>query len=257
MFIFKEKMFFNYSKRIKAIALFTVAFLTIIFTGIISTEKAYTTNAPTSVYLSGVLRDFSDTHPDFERTNGVDGFAYGLDPDITLDTLDSNKKPQYKSGSYSTTTKYNFDQWYRNVSGINKSVNYGITLTDSDGDGSYTYYNSNFFPLDGMNGFDNQGRNHNYHFTYELHGVFGYKGGEVFEFKGDDDVWVYINGQKIIDLGGVHGEETKLVNLDDVASSIGIIPGRNYNFDFFFAERHTTQSNFKIETTLNFIRYAD
>lgn len=232
-------------------------FLTIIFTGIISSEKAYTTPAPTSVYLSVILRDFSDVHPDFERTNGVNGFAYGLDPNITLNSLDSNKKPQYKSGSYSTTTKANFDQWYNNVSGVNKSVNYGITLTDTDGNGSYTYYNSNFFPLDGMAGFNDRGRSHNYHFTYELHGIFGYKGGETFEFKGDDDVWVYINGKKVIDIGGVHNEITRSVNLDTVASNIGLVPGNNYDFDFFFAERHTTKFNFKIQTTLDFIQYAD
>lgn len=250
-------MFLKYRKFQKAIGLFFITCLAIIFTGFISQEKAVTANTPSSIYLQGVLRDFKDTHPDFERTPGNGGFAYGLDPDITLDTLSSDNKPQYKGGSFSTTDRANFDKWYRDVSGVNESIDYTIELNDSDGDGTYTYYNADFFPLDEMADFDDQGRNHNYHFTYEIHSTFTYSGEETFEFRGDDDVWVYINGQKIIDLGGVHGEETKSVNLDDVASSIGIIPGRNYDFDFFFAERHTTQSNFKIETTLNFIYYAD
>lgn len=250
-------MLLKYANLVKAIALFSLAFLAVILTGVITNEKAYTSPAPSSIYLSGVLRDFKANHPDFERTNGVGGFAYGLDPDITLNTLDSEGKPKYKGGSYSTTTQANFAQWYRDVAGINQSADYSIELQDSDGDGTYTYYNSSFFPLDGMAGFNNEGRSHNYHFTYEIHSSFNYQGGETFEFRGDDDVWVYINGKKVIDIGGVHSEKVKSVNLDAVASSIGITRGNVYNFDFFFAERHTTQSNFKIQSTIAFIQNAD
>ena len=250
-------MILKYTKGWRAIALFTITFLAVLFAGLINSEKAYTTTAPTSFYLQGVLRDFQDSHADFERTPGVDGFAYGLDYDITLDTLDADRKPKYKGGSYSTTTEANFSQWYRDVAGVNQKTNYSIELEDSDGDGTYTYYNASFFPLDRMAGFDDQGRSHNYHFTYELHSGFTYKGGETFEFRGDDDVWVYINGKKIIDIGGVHAEKVKSVDLDSVASSIGITPGKNYSFDLFFAERHTTQSNFKIETTIAFNQNAD
>lgn len=250
-------MILKYPKICKVISLFAISFLAVIFTGIISQEKAYTTNPPSSIYLQGVLRDFKDTHPDFERTPGNGGFAYGLDSDITLDSLSSDKKPQFKGASFSTTTANNFAQWYRDVSGVNESIDYSIELDDSDGDGTYTYYNASFFPLDSIAGFDNQGRNHNYHFTYEIHSTFTYQGGETFEFRGDDDVWVYINGKKVIDLGGVHGEEVKSVDLDTVARSIGITPGNTYDFDMFFAERHTTKSNFKVETTIAFTQYAD
>jgi fibro-slime domain-containing protein len=249
-------MVLKYTKLWKAVVLFTVAFLAVIFTGIVTNEKAYTASAPSSIDLQGILRDFKDTHPDFERTPGNGGFAYGLDGNITLNTIGSDKKPVFNGGSFSTTTQANFDQWYRDVSGVNQSTDYSIELNDSDGDGTYTYYNSSFFPLDGMAGFDDQGRNHNYHFTYELHSTFTYQGGETFEFRGDDDVWVYINGKKVIDLGGVHSEAVKSVNLDAIASSIGITPGNTYDFDMFFAERHTTKSNFKIETTIAFT-YAD
>ena len=250
-------MILKYRKFWQAISLFAITFLAVIFTGIISQEKAVTANTPSSIYLQGILRDFKDTHPDFERKPGENGFAYGLDPNIVLNTLSSGNKPQYKGGSFSTTTEANFDEWYRDIAGVNKNVNYSIELNDSDGDGTYTYYNASFFPLDGMAGFDNQGRNHNYHFTYEIHSTFTYGGGEMFEFRGDDDVWVYINGKKVIDIGGVHNEKVALVDLDTVASSIGITPGNTYNFDMFFAERHTTKSNFKVETTIAFTQYAD
>jgi len=206
------------------------------------------------ITLSGTVRDFSDQHPDFERNPGdtsSDGtvFKYGDDQGITTDELGSDSKPVYAGGSYSTTNKNNFDQWYRNVSGVNQSQEFNITLKDNDNDGVYRYENTDFFPINEQL-MGNEGRNKNFHFTYELHNRFTYQGGEVFNFSGDDDVWVYINGQKVIDIGGVHPRKDASVDLDEVASDIGLVVGESYDFNFFFAERHTTNSNFIIETTI-------
>jgi fibro-slime domain-containing protein len=54
-------------------------------------------------------------------------------------------------------------------------------------------------------------------------------------------------------LGGVHGPESAVVDIDAIAAQIGITPGNAYPFDFFFAERHTSDSNFRMETTLKFV----
>jgi fibro-slime domain-containing protein len=73
----------------------------------------------------------------------------------------------------------------------------------------------------------------------------------VFSFEGDDDLWVFVNGKLGINLGGVHGPMAGEINMDSLAGALGIEIGQVYPLDFFFAERHTTQSNFTITTTIS------
>lgn len=205
--------------------------------------------------LAGILRDFKGKnepggHADFES---VDGNAQGLDTGIVAASLGSDRKPVFAGPTKSTTTRANFDQWFRDTAGVNKTK--VVTLPFVFGaNGQVTYDTASFFPLDNdAAGFGNTpGRAHDYHFTYELHTEFVYRGGEVFNFRGDDDVWVFINGKLAVDLGGVHGALAQTVNMDARAQALGITPGGTYAFDFFFAERHTTESNFRFETTLRF-----
>ncbi len=108
-----------------------------------------------------------------------------------------------------------------------------------------------FFWLDGKGfGTEPAGSGHNFAYTMELHHEFTYKGGEFFNFSGDDDVWVFINGKLAIDLGGVHGSQSASLNLDNEAAKFGLVKNRKYMFDFFYAERHTSQANCLITTNI-------
>jgi len=199
---------------------------------------------PATITLNGTLRDFKFSHPDFED-------YIGDDRGIVTTTLGSDSKPVYaKSDTVSTTGAANFNQWFNDVAGVNSPTSYPITLAlVSASPPLYRYTNSSFFPIDGQL-YGNEGKSHNYAFTYELHTMFRYTGGETFSFTGDDDVFVYINKKLVIDLGGVHPQQSASVSLDSVASSLGLVVGGVYQFDMFFAERHTTQSNFKVETSI-------
>lgn len=193
--------------------------------------------------LTGVVRDFNDTHPDFEG-------ALGTDKGIVEDALGMDMKPIYAGNPTTPTTngEMAFDQWFRDVDGVNMKLDLTIPLTDA-GNGVFTFDNGDFFPIDDQ-GFGNQGRAHNFHFTYEIHAEFTYEGGEVFTFTGDDDLFTYVNRRLAINLGGVHGAQNETIDLDAQADQLGITIGETYPLDFFFAERHTTESNFRIDTSI-------
>lgn len=192
--------------------------------------------------LTGTIRDFSASHPDMESVIG------GLQTGQVETTLGGDGKPVWQGLAKSGfTTKENFDQWYRNVAGVNQAQAFSLDLADIGG-GKLGYSSNSFFPIDGQLG-GNEGRGHNYHFTLELAGQFSFKDGDTFMFTGDDDLWVFFDNKLGIDLGGVHGAATASIDSDGL-EALGLVAGEKYALNIFFAERHTTQSNFNIETSL-------
>ena len=159
------------------------------------------------------------------------------------------------SGGIQSTAS--LETWYRDEPGTNMSELLTLTLVGQD-DGTYVFddrldptYSAlgGFFPIeDKLLGNPGGWPDRNFHFTFELHGEFIYDAdaGQIFKFIGDDDVWVYVNNELVIDIGGVHPAVEQYIDLD----RLGLEDGETYDLDFFFAERHRTQSNFRIVTNL-------
>lgn len=143
------------------------------------------------------------------------------------------------------TSSETFNQWFRDTPGVNYVSEVNIIAYWDEPSKAYKFRGTPFFPLDGQ-GYGYEGLPHNYGFCYELHTQFSYMGGEQFEFMGDDDVWVFINNNLAIDLGGVHSAESDSVNLD----TLGLQRGNIYPLDFFFCERHYSDSNLIFSTTI-------
>ena len=89
-------------------------------------------------------------------------------------------------------------------------------------------------------------------FCFESHANFTYRAGMQFMFRGDDDIWVFIDNKLAVDLGGTHLAAPGYVKLDTLKGASGnlLTPGETYDIDIFFCDRRTDMSNVRIKTNM-------
>lgn len=211
--------------------------------------------------------------------------------DNNLATVVNAEFPMRKTTSSNGTTYYEFNSasqdnvWLsRNSDGSlakdssgNFIVNYGTDVNDRVYDANATYggnvNGAGFFPFDAsmQNGGTTKNNANDYGFGMRTDiefnvGKNGLINGEAqkFNFTGDDDLWVYIDGKLVLDLGGAHKQavgsidfSTKTVNLSTNTDSVNSAT-RNTSFEFdnsdpskthtltmFYMERGMIESNLK------------
>ena len=242
------------------------------------------------------------TPPSAGDDRGIPGAVCNTLNDGTCGRLDVNGKPALAAGvtaaniaaTHPTLYAYPdaFSLWYRSenpggIQGYNGSILISelvssLTLDQFGGPTSnvYTLSDDSFWPLDGQLFGNTPGQTHNFQFTTELRYFFQYQGGETLTFRGDDDVFVHVNGRLAVDIGGIHNVEWARVVLGDDGipsggdsdctaattnatepspcaltteeatdtedTRFGLERGGVYEIVLFHAERHPIASNFQL-----------
>ncbi|MGL1936210.1 MAG: hypothetical protein OCD01_14365 [Fibrobacterales bacterium] len=112
------------------------------------------------------------------------------------------------------------------------------------GNGTYQYWDDNFFPLDSPEATWESPDTLNYYFAAHMQHTFLYDGtpNQLFEMGGEDDIFVYLNGTLVIELGGPQYGLLDTFSLSEELQQLGIEAGDSITLDFFITERKMLNS---------------
>jgi fibro-slime domain-containing protein/LPXTG-motif cell wall-anchored protein len=195
-----------------------------------------------------------------------------------------------KSNSNYTTYTYDSDQnyaYYNPVQGNNGSFKvYSVPHAVTYGNDEKNSNPGCFFPFDdydtnktSANNYAPKETRYNHHFGMTMSaqfslpkdGMLGTNTPAVFNYSGDDDMWLYIDGVLVLDLGGIHGPQHGRINFatgqvtadgsaDTTLSSIFADEGVKWENDkphslkMFYMERGGALSNLSMTITIPITR---
>ncbi|MEO7427730.1 MAG: fibro-slime domain-containing protein [Fibrobacteria bacterium] len=232
-----------------------------------------------SYAIAATVRDMSKDHVDFEYTVLTGNFFLS---GMVMPTLNAATRKPVRSANPSTVpvTFDTFGSWW-----ITDSTNADATQRSyascteiplgktSDGQWEYDSYRASptdhgFFPMEGdadhfpgekisschqrpfpdTTSWVTGGPARNFNFCMEAHATFIHQKGQRIELRGADDIWGFIDGKLVLDIGGIHVPQSGSVNVD----TLGLTLGKEYPWDLFFCNRQPCASALRLKTSIYF-----
>lgn len=140
-----------------------------------------------------------------------------------------------------------------------KGDTYTLNGVKNQDNGRFTGAGNNFYPLNDVKlPYEDSETSNNYYFgmRYDVTFKIGdYVGPLNYEFTGDDDLWVVLDGKKIvIDLGGIHSAAKGTVDLwDYIGQAANLTEAQkqqNHTLTILYMERGAYESNCQMKFTL-------
>lgn len=222
-------------------------------------------------------------------SNGRLQYASGVDAPDLFDEGDEHGKTTY-ADTYELNFKRSGDTY--TLSSVSDGSGPLSTASDLDrfnnptcGNTTYTHiWTNNFWPMDGVQNtdphtgayndrgeytgydgtklypFSDDGLSHNNMFGMQYSVTFtlseDYVGPLEYYFFGDDDMWVFLDGELICDIGGVHSSVGEYVNLWDYLKK-GSADAGEHTLKFYYTERGLSGSTCYMQFTLPEVSQAE
>eukprot|EP00808_Paulinella_micropora_P018111 g10197.t1 len=207
-----------------------------------------------TLYISGILRDFRKSHPDFalpiehgDDQEGRNFVADKLGPNGDIELLVG--PGQSTPGGTTRATGLGqapphqgpgFYDWFHTDANPDKAqarnmlMVHSEALSDTSNTGVFTFFTTSFWPVDNQL-FGNEGDLHNRYFTWEIRTYLTYNPKDIYTFASADDMWVFVDGRLPPSwiLHGVHPIREQRLDL----KTFGLLPNVTYRCDIFYAHR--------------------
>lgn len=188
-----------------------------------------------------------------------------LETGMASESLDENGVPELSAGEILPNKGVNSTGWFETVEGVSQEAGGTLQLQYQKDGAIFSFAADDFYPLDDVKFSEGDTANtegHNKLFTMMFAVPFSplLSGEETFSITADDDTFVYLAGQLVLDMGGIHGPVTGelVIDTDGRAyrsvngsewepTGVKLSQGANADIAVFHADRDSDESVFDVE----------
>lgn len=179
--------------------------------------------------------------------------------------LDDNGLPVANKGKLAPNRGVNFKRWFSEVEDESSEYNGTLQLRYNADGARFTFGADEFFPLDDAefsadDEVNKDGHNHLFTMSFAVPFTVLRTGEETFGITADDDTFVYLNGQLVLDMGGIHRAMTGAVAIAENGmvyasvdgadwdnTGVTLDPGTLATLKVFHADRDSGESRIALE----------